>query len=185
MTSLKTLSLFGLSALLLATSVYSPVDAQGGPENPLTEQKIAAIRVNCNEAQSILQRVQRNDIVTRTHRGRRYETVLSLMASFNSRAALNQINEPRLVQATAQLQTAFMQFYDHYTKHQDDLEAVLEVDCVAQPEVFYQNLVTARESRAILSTDVTEMSVLIDEYANVVREIGTTLALRSESQGER
>lgn len=184
MIQIKKITLLGLASLLVATTLFSPVNAQEATENILTEQKVSIIRANCQAAQGILQRVQRNDIVTRTNRGRSYEATLTLMAAFNSRAALNKINEPRLVQATAQLQSKFVEFYDHYTKHQNDLKAVLAIKCKEKPEEFYQLLTTARSSRIRLKSDVDQMSVLIKDYGQIVRELTKTAPKQTGNSGE-
>lgn len=131
---------------------------------PLTDQYIASIKVGCADAlQGILQ-VQRTEAATRVNRGREYESLLRLMAAFNSRIVLNKLDAPVLTGAASRLQTRFDQFHRDYLDYADKMDATLDINCKEAPVTFYDSLTAARQARAKVAEDVVEMDKLLSEY---------------------
>lgn len=177
---MKYLNRFAATALmmLLVTSItVFPAFAQYQPE--LEPEKVEAIRNNCLSAQSAIQRTQMSDIVTRTNKGRSYEYILRLMASLNSRIALNKLSESRMSEVTSELQNKFNQFYGHYTEYETSIDRALRINCVEQPEAFYGALEIVRANRATLTNDKREMRQLIDEYDQLVTDLRVKLEEQS------
>lgn len=131
---------------------------------PLTDQYIASIRTGCTDALQGILRVERAEAATRVNRGREYETLLRLMAAFNSRVVLNKQEAPRLTSTAARMQDKFTSFRTHYLDYADKVDATLEINCKTAPVTFYDNLNAAREARALVAADVRDMEVLLDEY---------------------
>lgn len=154
--------------LLLAAfgSLALPVAAQSSEE--ISQEKIEAIKDHCVSAQSAVQRTQKSDLVTRTNRGRSYEYLLSLMASLNSRIALNKLSQPRMVEVASLLQSNFESFHSDYTSYTISVDQLLRINCENEPEKFYKALEEVREKRAALATGTVEMRKLIDEYSKLV-----------------
>lgn len=151
-----------LISAFLAVAVSPMVNAQTA--QPLTDQYIASIRIGCADAlQGILQ-VQRTEAATRVNRGREYEALLRLVASFNSRVVLNQIDAPALTATASRMQDRFALFQQHYLDYADKIDATLDINCKEAPITFYDNLTAAREARAVVANDVIEMDKLLDEY---------------------
>lgn len=160
-------------AMFVAVSGLAlPMAAQSAELSP---EKLEIIRTNCRAAQSSIQRTQKSDIVTRTNRGRSYEYILQLMASLNSRIALNKLNQPRMVAVTSELQTKFNQFYGHYTEYEAGVDQILRQRCNENPAEFYKSLQELRVKRAQLTQDITEMRQLIDEYDQLVLQLHATV----------
>jgi hypothetical protein len=150
-----------LSAFLVVTS--SPM-VRAETTEPLTDQHIAAIRVGCADAlQGILQ-VQRTEAATRVNRGREYESLLRLVASFNSRVVLNKLDAPALTSTASRMQARFTEFQQHYLDYADNADATLDINCKEAPVTFYDSLTETREARARVAADVVEMDKLLAEY---------------------
>ena len=131
---------------------------------PLTDQHIAAIRVGCVDALQGMLQVQRTEAATRVNRGREYESLLRLVAAFNSRIVLNKLDAPAMTGAASRMQERFSQFQQHYLDYADKVDATLDVNCKEAPVTFYDSLTEAREARASVASDVVEMSKLLTEY---------------------
>lgn len=148
---------------------------------PLTERHIEAIKVGCTDALQGILRVERAEAATRVNRGREYESLLRLVAAFNSRVVLNEQEAPALTSTAARLQDKFNLFRSHYLDYADKVDATLEINCKTAPVTFYDNLTAAREARALVATDVKDMETLLDEYQKHLN--GLKLELAKEEAG--
>lgn len=158
--------IIGVFATVAVTSGIALSAAAQNPE--LTPEKLEQIRNNCGAAQSAIQRIQKSDIVTRSNRGRSYEYILQLMASLNSRIALNKLSQTRMVEITSELHAKYRSFYGHYTEYEAVIDQILRLQCTERPQEFYDTLQTLRAQRTRLADDVSQMRQLIDEYEQLV-----------------
>lgn len=160
--------IFVFSLFVLASTLVLPVAAQ---TDELSQKKIDAIQDHCVSAQTAIQRTRESDLVVRSNQGRSYEYILSLMASLNSRIALNKLAQPRMTEITSELQSRFEQYHDHYTGYTVAVDEALAIGCQREPAKFYQALTTIREQRSRLAEDTATMRELIDEYAGQVQQL--------------
>jgi len=144
-----------LSALLASTFATSKALAM--PD----EQVIVA---NCRNAQSIMSQLEKADAVLRINRGRLYDDTLNLLYAMNARLSSNHVNAPRLAQITSNFETLSNTFRNDYSHYDDFLANAINVDCVANPVEFYNELDTARTNRAKVAADVTALDQLINDY---------------------
>lgn len=156
------------------TLLVSPVTR--AESAPLTDQYIASIKAGCTDALQGILRVQKSEAATRVNRGREYESLLRLVAAFNSRVVLNKQEAPALTSTAARLQTKFTDFRNHYLDYADKIDATLEINCKTAPVTFYDNLTAAREARAKVATDIKDMDTLLDEYQKHLDELKVQLA---------
>lgn len=172
--------LVGAAGVLVATgaSLFSAaVYAQEQSELAnITEEKISLVRGNCVAAQVSIQRLQNSDVVARTNRGRSYENILKLMASFNARVAANKLIEPKLIEVTGIMQRDVTAFYGHYDDYKDTIERMVHLDCRAQPVSFYRDLQTLRDQRDILRNDVVMLDKHVSDYEAMVADLRTRLS---------
>lgn len=142
---------------------------------PLTEQYIASIKSGCSDALRGILQVQKTEAATRVNRGREYESLLRLVAAFNSRVVLNKLDAPVLTSATSRLQTQFTSFQEDYLDYADKIDATLEINCKQAPVTFYDSLTSAREARQKVAADIVEMEKLLDEYQQGLDVLKTQL----------
>lgn len=143
---------------------------------PLTDEYIASIRAGCSDALQGLLQIERSEAVTRVNRGRAYESLIQLIAAFNSRVVLNKLDAPVLTSTAANIQSEFSSFQRHYLDYADKLDATLEINCRDAPVTFYDNLTAAREARAKVATDIRDIDTLLNEYQAGVTTLKTDLA---------
>ena len=144
---------------------------------PLTDEYIAAIKSGCTDALQGLLRVQKTEAATRVNRGREYESILKLVAAFNSRVVLNKLDAPLLISTTTKLQTEFNQFQNHYIDYADKVDVTLEINCKQAPVTFYDSLTAARDARATVAKDVGEIENLLNEYQRGINELNVQLVI--------
>ena len=140
-------------------------------EGSLSDAELEAIRTNCVDAQISLQHTQESDKLTRINRGYRYEAVLKLMASFNSRVAENKIDAPELITIASDYQKTWDSFRAEYSEYDDALSALMRMDCKGQPTTFHDQLQALRGKRTGLNDRVKEFDTLLDNYQDGVDKI--------------
>ncbi len=151
-------------AVLLVVLVAPLVRAEGS----LSDAQLNAIRTNCVNAQINLQHVQASDKLTRINRGYRYEALLKLMTSFNSRVVENKINAPELITIASDYQKTWELFRSEYSEYDDAMTTLIQMDCKNEPTTFNDRLVLLRDKRASLNGKVSKFDGLLDSYQSGV-----------------
>lgn len=144
---------------------------------PLTDEYIASIKAGCTDALQGLLRVQKTEAATRVNRGREYESILKLVAAFNSRVVINKLDAPLLTSTTTKLQANFNDFQAHYIDYADKVDATLEINCKQAPVTFYDSLTSARDARAVVARDVNDIESLLNDYQRGLDELKAQLAV--------
>ena len=149
-----------LFSVLLATLLAPFARAEGS----LTDVQLNSIRTNCLTTQINLQKVLESDKRTRIDRGSRYEALLRLMTSFNSRVAQNKVDAPKLITIASEYQKDWEAFRAEYNVYDDGLVALIRLDCQNQPTTFYDRMVVLRTERNGLRDHVKQFDSLLDQY---------------------
>jgi len=135
----------------------------------------SAITANCRNAQSTLGQIEKSDVVLRINRGRSYNDTLELFFAMNARLSNNRIAAPHLAEITSDFNNKLTAFRNDYNSYDDLVTQITGMDCVAQPNDFYNQLNNLRAGRDKLASDVTNLNQLIDNYRNefnsVVKDI--------------
>lgn len=161
----RTLLVFAAFLTLLASPTVNAA------AQPLTDQYIESIKAGCTDALRGILRVQRAEAVTRVNRGREYESLLKLVAAFNSRIVINNRDAPTLTSTAAKLPAKFSAFQQHYLEYADKVDETLKVNCKEAPVTFYDKLTSMREARAKVAADIRDMNALLDEYQTGLNEL--------------
>jgi hypothetical protein len=132
---------------------------------PMTEEHIERIRDNCVEAQSILNQLHASDAGLRVNRGQQYEFMSTkLMAPFNSRLALNQLDSGGLPAIASRYNEELTKFRQTYQTYEETLTTTLRINCKNQPVAFYDSLSSARQKRVKVHESAVRLHQLIQEY---------------------
>lgn len=119
-------------------AIFLTASARALDVGPLSESHKARIAANCTSAKTSLQQLHRSDASLRVNRGQLYESISTkLMARLNSRLALNRLDGSELVAAAARYERSFTQFRTNYQAYEEQLSALLRINCKKQPEDFY------------------------------------------------
>lgn len=160
-----------LIALLLVVIASPFARAEGS----LSDAQLNAIRTNCVDAQISLQHLQANDRLTRINRGSRYESILKLMSSFNSRVVENKLDASNLIGIANDYQKTWESFRSEYTAYYDAMTTLIEVDCKTEPTTFNDKLVELRQKRTGLNARVNQFEALLDKYQTGVNTVKDSL----------
>lgn len=152
---------------------------------PLSETHKQRIVANCTSAKASLQQLHRSDASLRLNRGQLYEFISTkLMARLNSRIALNRLDGTELVAAAVRYERALNDFRERYRLYEEQLSAVLRINCSKQPEVFYYQVQEVREKRRSVGDVTDELEKYIVEYYEVFERFSHdyTVALKGVTQ---
>jgi hypothetical protein len=165
---MKHLNRYLIATLAVLTAVSAVTLPAAAQTTDLPPERIEAIQGHCKSAQSTIQRTQKSDLVSRINQGQSYEYLLSLMASLNSRIALNKLSQSRMSEVASEMQNMFAAFDNHYTQYKASVDRALNIACAKEPAKFYELLTDVRENRNLLSDDTIAMQQLITEYGQQV-----------------
>jgi hypothetical protein len=163
------------SAIIFAALAAVIVSPFARAEGSLSDAQLNAIRTNCVDARISLQHTLDADRSTRINRGSRYDAVLKLMTSFNSRVAENKIDAPELITIASSYQKMWDSFIVAYTEYDDAMTALIQVDCKSEPTTFYDQLTLLRNKRTSLKNYVKDFNSLLDKYQKGVDSIKQSL----------
>lgn len=153
----------------LVVSMWStPVLAQSD-EKPavMTDSHIQRIKQNCKAATRTIQQIHANDGPLRVNRGQVYDSLMTkLMTPLNSRLIVNKLDASSMVKTTARYSETLAAFRENYKKYDNQMSAVLELDCVKQPVRFYDAVTDARQLRGVVHGDVLKLHAYIIEYGD-------------------
>lgn len=158
----RLLLLAGILSVLLGGAA-TVVRAQESPA--MTDAHIARIKASCVQAKVNMYQLHASDGLLRVNRGQLYQSVSTkLMAPFNSRVALSQLDSGKLVSITSRYGDSFKSFDISYRAYEEALSSVLELDCVKQPVAFYDGVADARKKRQQVYLHSEEIRKLTREY---------------------
>jgi len=130
---------FGLAVCMLVIGAEVPVSA-------LSKAEANAISSNCSTIKQSLSQLQKVDSKTRTYLGTTYEAIANkFITPLNLRLVHN--NRPTLSDIQSEFSSAQVTFRDSYTDYMREMENLINTDCQAEPEKFYDQLKVVRERR--------------------------------------
>jgi hypothetical protein len=135
----------------------------------LTPDQIERIRSNCTTIKSTLNQLHASDALLRVNRGQVYESMASkLMDPFNSRLNNNRLDAKATSVVTTSYRTALDAFRNDYKAYEEKLSSAIRMDCISQPELFYNTIEEARLNRSKVHDDVLKLHRYIDDYRSAV-----------------
>ena len=149
------------------------VHAEGEQKQEIiaAEQK-ATIVDHCDAMKDSLKSLQRTDSRARVYLGRYYETILTnFITPLNIRLVENNISNTKLLDNQTSFAARRTNFNNDYISYQQSLEELVNINCKAEPEKFYEKLLVTREKRKIVKKDVAKMRGFVDEQVKLVEEL--------------
>lgn len=159
----KKIIVFGLIASVLCGGItFWGVNAQSAP---LSQAQLEQIQGNCIAVKSTLNQIHSSDALLRVNTGQTYESISTkLMKRFDDRAYFNNMNNDTLVASSANFDILLNNFRNDYLAYEQKLSSAISIDCVAQPEAFYNAVALARSDRVKVHDDVTNLDNELDQY---------------------
>ncbi|MBQ3353097.1 hypothetical protein IJG89_02000 [Candidatus Saccharibacteria bacterium] len=152
--------------LIITISFASvPVLAISEGQEGIIQKQCKAIKVN-------LRAVQREDAKVRIRLGAYYDTVLTkYIMPLNVKLVENNLSNAKFIDNQNEFADTKTVFVKDFTKYQQMLEELVAVDCEAEPEKFYDELVDVRQRRKTMEQDVLKMRRLISEHIKLVEDL--------------
>lgn len=164
---MKSVSL-SLIALTVISVVFSGVSAYA-QQATMTDEHIASIKANCQQARASLAQLHANDALAYINRNQTYFSISDkMMARLNSRLALNRYDATQLVRTASDYNTALTRFRSTYKLYDDMVSDLLKMDCRKQPVEFYDRVSDARDQREKVHGAVLQLKMLIGQYGDAV-----------------
>lgn len=127
-----------------------------------TEKQVSGISNHCGAIHQNLKDLQRTDARTRTYFGAIYETASSkYLKPLNLRIVNNDMSNANLLKLQSDFAEARTAFSEDYIKYSKSLEGLISIDCRLEPTEFYEKLISTREKRAIVASDVKKLNDLL------------------------
>lgn len=162
---IKTLTLAGCVALVGALFYVTVSDVRADDRPALSSEHKQKIVANCTSAKSSIHQLHRSDMLLRVNRGQVYEYIgTKLMARLNSRLALNQLDAGTMVAVAAQYDKDLNAFRNAFRTYEEQVTAVLRIDCAKDPEAFYYAVRDAKSKRATVHQRITDLNDSVDDY---------------------
>lgn len=154
-----------ISAIIILTLVFVPAPVLAIDGDGTAQDMISRVKDNCVSAKITLDRLKVSDTLLRVNIGDEYKIILEkLMNRLNGRAVAEGVDVSTLVRIAAEYKVVQTSFSNGYKDYASSLKSALDIDCVGQPDKFYQAVVSARQKRKALHDFTTGMNQLVDAY---------------------
>lgn len=169
-----------LSLYCIMFMVFCQVLLCCGAVKAISENGLSTISNNCEQIKTALRNVQHSDSRTRVYIGGYYEKFLSkFIKPLNLRLVNNNV-EPsevtnNLISNQNSFATAQINFKDDFIEYQKLLEELINSDCKNHPQDFYNLLVTVRDKRQTMVSDITKATELMQRHIELVNQLKGTL----------
>ena len=183
---MKTITVYILSGCVALLGVLFYVTAQSAQADdrpPLSSEHKQKIVANCTSAKSSIHQLHRSDVLLRVNRGQLYEYIgTKLMARLNSRLALNQLDAGTMVAIAAQYDKDLNAFRNAFRTYEEQVTAVLRIDCAKEPETFYYAIRDAKNKRSTVHQQITNLNDSVDDYYKAFNRFADTYRTAQEDK---
>lgn len=138
-------------------------------------QRYQLISSRCQELHSLIDQLQRRDLVSRTNLGREYESIDNQLTAFNTRIHNNNLDNQPFVQLLTQFDDAANQFRDTYVHYDDSLNSLQNIDCQKNPADFDNQLTQARTLRSATEDAAQRAQDVLGQYRTLTQTLQTQL----------
>ena len=154
-------------AIVLVATAVNPVSAE-----TLSDEKAGIISTNCASLKLQLNRIQKEDAKNRVHLGAQYESIATnLMMNLNLRLVKNN----RANADIAAQQTTFIserdRFKNDFIGYSQELEALINIDCKAEPQKFYDQLENTRAKRSDVDASIRRLNEILDHHRDSLNKL--------------
>ena len=173
---------FVIATILGGISFSMPTfaDNEANPgEN--SSYKFENIAMDCDSIKQTEKRIQNIDKNARVSMGRSYQSILTnFITPLNVRIIKNNQKNVELTDIQSDFVSARETFNANYISYSQDFEELLKLDCKAEPESFYAQLVKTREKRAEVAAAAKKVRLVIDSHIEAVKNFKETLEVKNE-----
>lgn len=167
------LSVLGLTTFAYVTTVFAEDDNK---KEALTAEQRDVIIQNCSNIKQSLSKLEHSDLRTRTYLGTAYESINGhFITPLNLRLVKNSLPSDGLFRIQNDFAAEQANFRNNYINYMRELESLIAIDCVIQPQEFYDKLEVVREKRATLRDSTKRLAALAEDQYESVEKLRDSL----------
>jgi hypothetical protein len=166
--------ILSLVGLITATTLIGVVPVFAQSASTMTDQHIARIKLNCQDAIVTLSQIHASDAPVYINRNQTYFSITDkLMARLNGRLALNRYDVTQLVKVASSYNDELAKFRTAYKEYDDLMSGVVHSDCTKEPVGFYDKVGAARVARQKVHDITDQLTLYINQYQDEVKAFQT------------
>ena len=135
----------------------------------------------CQALDTLLDQLQRRDLVSRTNLGREHENIARQLGAFNQRLRNNNHNAGPYEQLLGDLNRATTQFREAYVRYDDSMNSLRQIDCRTAPGDFELKLAETRALRDTTEGAITHAAAIVGQYRDTVMQLQVGLPEPAEA----
>lgn len=167
MASKKNIIIVTVCAVAISVAAFGVVSAQ----TALSDEQAERVSDSCLLTKNTLTQLHSSDALLRVNRGQIYESMYTkLMSRFNTRLSNNKLDGSELAIASREYRATLDVFRADYIAYEEQLSKAIKVDCVEQPDKFYDAVVQAKIKREAVHSDVIQLNQQIDDYRSALSQ---------------
>lgn len=144
-------------------------------ENILDANRLSMISQRCTVIQTILDQLQRRDLVARTNRGRSYEAQVKQIDAFIQRMHANNLATDTLDGPATSFKASVDEFRNAYVQYDDHITILRQIDCRSKPADFAIMLEQVRVLRQEVGATVTKGENNLAAFRQAMETLQPTL----------
>lgn len=146
------------------------------PASAITDEQKNSIVDNCVRISDNLKNIQKSDAKARIFLGSHYETVLSkYVMPLNIKMVEKNKSDTGLIGNQNEIAEARVSFSNHFVDYQKGLEELVAMNCKVEPEKYYEKLVSVRDKRKTVASDVQKIDKLMKKNLDLVKKLKENL----------
>lgn len=146
------------------------------PVLAITDEQKNSIVDNCVRISDNLKNIQKSDAKARIFLGSHYETVLSkYVMPLNIKMVEKNKSDTGLIGNQNEIAEARVSFSNHFVDYQKGLEELVAMNCKVEPEKYYEKLVSVRDKRKTVASDVQKIDKLMKKNLDLAKKLKESL----------
>jgi hypothetical protein len=146
-------------------------------------QRYQLISSHCQQLHSLIDQLQRRDLVSRTNLGREYESIDNQLSALNTRIHNNNLDNQQFVDLLGQFNDAVTQFRDAYVHYDDGMNSLENINCQKDPVNFDAQLDQTRQLRDATGGAAERALAITSQYRDLTAQLQTTLPSSKKPTG--
>ena len=156
--------------------VFFQITTSHADSNAPSNEQIENIKTNCSSIKHSLKQVQNSDRNTRVAIGYSYQTILAdFMTPLNVRLIKNNLIRPELSEIQNRFTNLREEFNHKYIEYSQELESLINIDCISEPESFYHRLESTRNKRSEVLNLAEQIDSTIANHKSVIENLKNSL----------
>lgn len=135
----------------------------------ISNQVLSDISQNCSSIKLQLERTQKEDSRLRVNLGTQYETIsTNMMQNLNLRLVRNNLANAELSIQQTSFFSERERFKADFIGYSQEMDKLMDLDCRAKPDKFYEQLKLARQKRKDVYDSTYRLKELVQKHYNAV-----------------